>query len=226
MTVKDYASIADSINLMRAHALNDKKMTYKVVMSLVFGRNKLATKKRARIEGNYLSDLSKDSIYLPHSFGDAPLVALYTLKKIDISGLGIDYVGSDNLIKDIQNGTISPNYLVTFKDDMPSLTKYSRVLGPKGLMPTPKQGTIVEEDNIKRMVEYLKKGSFKIKLNKLLTAHIPVGTLSMEDNKLHDNISTVVIFIEKHLPASFLKTNLNNMFLMSTQGPSCALNMK
>lgn len=226
MTIKEHETIIDSMHMMRAYALNDNKMDYKVVLSLVFGKNKLATKKRARIEGNYLSDLSKDSMSLPNTFGNAPTIALYTLKSVDITGLGIDHVGSDNLIKDIQNGVVSPNYLITFKEDMPSLTKYSRILGPKGLMPTPKQGTIVDEDNIKRMIENLKKGSFKIKINKLLTAHIPVGTLSMDNDKIYENASAVLSFVEKHLPSSFIKTNLNNIYLNTTQGPSFALSMK
>ncbi len=226
MTVKEHGSIIDSMHTMRSYALNDNRMDYKIILSLVFGKNKLATKKRARIEGNYLSDLSKDSISLPNAFGDAPTVALYTLKNVDASSLGVDHVGSDNLIKDIQNNVISPNYLITFKEDMPSLTKYSRVLGPKGLMPTPKQGTIVDEDNIKSMVGNLKKGSFKIKLNKLLTAHIPIGTLSMDDDKIYENASVVLSFVEKHLPSSFIKSNLNNIYMNTTQGPSCTLSIK
>jgi large subunit ribosomal protein L1 len=225
MIIKEGYVIKDAINLMRAHAVNDNKTDYKLIISFIFGKNKLATKKRARIESNYLSELTKDTLYLPHSFGKAPTIALYTSKNINNLNLSehIDYIGSEDLIKNIQHNVIVPNYLIAFKEDMPSLTKYSRILGPKGLMPTPKQGTIIDEDNIVKILTHLRKGSLKIKLDKQLSAHIPIGVLSMDNNKIQDNITSVIRFVNKYLPSSYIKTNLNNMYIATTHGPSATL---
>ena len=216
--------ITNSIELLKAYAINDDQIDYKVVLGVVFSKNKLATKKKNKAEENLLAELSRNAVFFPHKFGKSPTIALFTLKSLPTM-TGIDYVGSENLVKDIQNNVVIPNYLLCFRDEMPLLSKYSRILGPKGLMPTPKQGTVVEEDNIKRVIEDLKKGSLKIKINKNLMTQIPVGTTNMGKDALYENINCILTHINSHLPVSFLKTNLRNVYLTSTQGPSVEVNV-
>ena len=222
MSINEVNTINNSIKLLRAYAHNEQKVHYKVTVGLNFRRSKVTTKKKTKTEDMYFTELSKMPVYFPHEFGKAPTIALFTFKNIDVVR-GIDYLGSDNLIKDIVSGTIEPNYVIAFKDEMPLLNKHSRILGPRGLMPTPKQGTIVEEDNIIRVVESLKKSSFRFKLGKALTAYIPVGYLNMDDHVLSDNINTLLSFVRTHLPITFLRTNLKKIYITTTHGPSSSL---
>ena len=225
MNLRENYTIDSSFSMLRAYALNDAIHDSKVILGMCFGKNKAATKKRSKVEDNYLQELSKDSISLPYLFGKAPTVALFTLRQID-KRIGVDFVGSDDLIKDIQGGKVAPNYLIAFRDEMSLLNKYSRVLGPKGLMPTPKQNTIVEEDTIVKSIETLKKRSFKLKVNKALMAQLPVGTLKMTDDQLVGNVSSILTHINNKLPGSFLKTNLKVVYVTVTQGPCAILKIR
>lgn len=217
-------SIREGIKLLNAYAINDSKMDYRIILGLVFTKNKSATKKKLKAEEVLLADLSKQTVFYPHTFGNAPVIALFTLKNL-VGIEGIDHIGSENLIKDIQTNHLSPNYLLCFKDEMPALSKYSRVLGPKGLMPTPKQGTVVEEDTIKKVIEDLKKGSLKIKVNKYLMSQVPVGTVHMNNDFLVENINYILSFIKSSLPIPFLKSNLQNVYLTCMHAPSVKINI-
>lgn len=223
MIITNTVDITNSLQLLRAYSYNDTKTEYKLILGIAFNKSKTATKKRSKIEDNYISELSKDTINLPHTFGKAPSIALFTLKKIENSD-GIDYIGADDLIKKIQNGNIIPNYLIAYKDEMSILNKYSRILGPKGLMPTPKQNTIAEEDTLFKIIQNLKKGSLKIKVNKFLMVQIPIGMLSMDNQQILNNVDCIFSHINKTLPSTFLKTNIKCFYLTTTQGPSSILN--
>lgn len=224
MEVKEVSQVERSLDYLYSYVKNDSAQ-HKVILSFTFKQNKKKTKKKAKTDEMILSELSKESICLPNNFGASPKIALYTFRKYDFID-GVDYIGSDNLIQSIQEGTIVPNYLITFREDMPMLTKHSRLLGPKGLMPTPKQGTIVEEGNLSKIVSDFKKGSIKIKINKNFVAQVAVGIVNMNKKKVEQNIETILLFFKTKLPSAFIRSNLKHSYLEISQAPSCDLIIK
>nr|NP_044747.1 ribosomal protein L1 [Reclinomonas americana]O21235.1 RecName: Full=Large ribosomal subunit protein uL1m; AltName: Full=60S ribosomal protein L1, mitochondrial [Reclinomonas americana]AAD11862.1 ribosomal protein L1 [Reclinomonas americana] len=224
MSLQEFHNVEDAVKLLKCYNLNDKNLDSKIIVGFVFNKTKSISKKRVKIEQGYLTELGKESFSFPNFFGKSPEIALFTTKKLDNFST-IDYVGSDDLIKKIEDNSIKPNYLIVLKDEVGSLAKYSRVLGPKGLMPTPKQGTVVENNNILlSTIETLKKGSFRIKVNKYNMIQMSVGNLTMNTDQILENIKSLLLYIQNRLPVSYRKTSLKKIYVTMTHGPSFIIN--
>lgn len=220
MSFQESYKIDDAIKLLRCYHLNNNYSESKLTIGFVFSKTKSASKKRAKTEQSYLTELGKESFFFPHYFGKSPVIALFTTKSSSLF-TGLDYVGSEDLIKKIEDGSLNPNYLIVLKDEISSLMKYSRILGPKGLMPTPKQGTIIENmEAINKNIEILKKGSLKIKINKYNMIQLAVGNFTMRSSDLIENIQSLLLLIKNRLPVSYRKTNLKKIYITTTHGPS------
>lgn len=224
MFSQDSYRIEDTIKLLKCFHLNSNLVDSKITIGFVFSKSKSASKKKMKTEQSYLTELGKESFFFPNFFGKSPTIVLFTTKNIDKSSM-IDYIGSEDLIKKIEEGNLNPNYLVVLKEEANLLTKYSRILGPKGLMPSPKQGTIIDnQNNILNVIETLKKGSLKIKVNKYNMIQMSIGNINMKPIELVENVQSLLGYIKNRLPVSYRKTNLKKIYITSTHGPSYILN--
>ena len=131
---------------------------------------------------------------LPHGLGKRLRILVLTqgegLKVAEEAGA--DNVGSDELVKKIEDGWLDFDITIATPDMMPKIAKLGRILGPRGLMPNPKSGTIAPAEDLPRVIAEARKGRLEFKLDKTALIHLPIGKLSFEEDKLLENLATVV----------------------------------
>lgn len=161
----------------------------------------------------------KGSISLPHSTGNQDIkIAVFTEDKVDeAKKAGADFVGLDDLIKDVKEGNIDFDVAIATPSVMPKIAVLGKELGPKGLMPNPKTGTVT--DDIASTIEEYKKGKQTFSCDSSGVIHMAVGKLDMDDEKLIENIHEAVKAIETAVGRNYVQT-INKLHLAPTMGPS------
>ncbi|MFN3966553.1 MAG: 50S ribosomal protein L1 [Endomicrobiia bacterium] len=164
-------------------------------------------------------------VVLPSGIGKTRKVAVIAkgekLKEAEESGA--DFVGSEELIEKISKGWLDFDVLVATPDVMKDLSKLGKLLGPKGLMPNPKTGTVTFE--IKKTVQELKSGRVEFKNDEYGIVHAPVGKLSFEKEKLISNIKTFIEAIIKSKPSASKGQFIKSIVLSSSMGPGIKLDI-
>ena len=167
----------------------------------------------------------RTNVKLPHGNGKKVRVAvLCEENKIkDAKESGADFTNSDALIKDIGNGKINFDKLVATPLIMPEIGKLGKILGPKGLMPNPKLGTVT--DNVKSTVKALKSGQIEIKNDQDGNLAASIGKKSFTDIKIKENYNSVIETILKEKPSGIKGDYILSAFLTSTMGISFRLKL-
>ncbi len=169
--------------------------------------------------------LIRATVVLPHGIGKTKKVAVFVSseKEKEAKESGADVVYTEEGIKKLKDtGKIDFEVAVTTPDMMPKLAAIAKVLGPKGLMPSPKTETV--GPNIKKMVEELKKGKVTFKNDDTANVHQIVGKASFDDAKLKENLSAFLEALKKARPTSIKGSFIKNLILCSTMGPSIRIN--
>jgi large subunit ribosomal protein L1 len=177
------------------------------------------------IDSKYADQQLRTTITLPHGRGKKIKIAvLVTEDKIsEAKEYNADIVGSSDLIDNITKGKIDFDLLIAMPEMMPKLAKLGRILGPKGLMPAPKSGTVTE--NIKETVSEFKKGKFEYKADKTGIVHVSFGKASFQISELKDNLIELYKSIEQNKPTGVKGKYLNSFFICSAMGPSIELDL-
>lgn len=136
---------------------------------------------------------------------------------------GADYVGGADLVQKIQEGWLEFDAVVATPDMMPVISKVARVLGPRGLMPSPKSGTVTV--NVAQTVKELKAGKIQYRVDKGANVHAPVGKLSFTAEQLIENVKAVIDSVIKNKPQTAKGTYIKSLFLTATMTPSLKLDM-
>jgi large subunit ribosomal protein L1 len=136
---------------------------------------------------------------------------------------GADFVGSDELIDKIQGGWTDFDMAIATPAMMRKVGRLGRVLGPRGLMPSPKAGTIVQDDEIERVVSEARQGRVEFKVDKTANLHIPIGKVSFSEEDLMANLSAVMEAVNKAKPSGAKGTYIKRVTLTSTMGPGIRL---
>ena len=167
----------------------------------------------------------RTNVKLPHGNGKKVRVAvLCEENKIkDAKESGADFTNSDTLIKDIGNGKINFDKLVATPLIMPKIGKLGKILGPKGLMPNPKLGTVT--DNVKSTVKALKSGQIEIKNDQDSNLAASIGKKSFTDIKIKENYNSIIETILKEKPSGIKGDYILSAFLTSTMGISFRLKL-
>jgi large subunit ribosomal protein L1 len=158
-------------------------------------------------------------VALPHGTGkEVKVLVLCTPEKEqEAKDAGADYVGLDEYVKKIEGGWTEVDVIITMPTVMAKVGKLGRVLGPRGLMPNPKAGTVTLE--VGKAVKDVKAGKIDFKVDKFGIIHAGVGKVSFEADKLKDNVNEVLQMINKLKPASAKGTYLQSINLSSTMSP-------
>lgn len=161
----------------------------------------------------------RGTVSLPYGIGKIRKVAVLTKgeKQKEAKLAGADIIGADDLIDDISSGNINFDVLVVTPDVMKDLSKIAKILGPKGLMPNPKSGTVTF--NIATVVKELKNGRVEYKNDSFGIIHVPVGKASFEQKKLVDNIQSLIDAVIKAKPSKSKGQYIKSIAVSSTMGP-------
>ena len=165
-------------------------------------------------------------VNLPNGNGKKVKVAVLCEdnKVSEATNAGAEIVGSDNLINDINNGKINFDKLVSTPSMMSKIGKLGKILGPKGLMPNPKLGTVTSD--VKKAVKSLKEGQIEIKNDKDGNLSASIGKKSFSDNKIIENFNAFIQTIQKERPNGIKGDFIMSSFLTSTMGVSYKLKLK
>lgn len=166
----------------------------------------------------------RGAVVLPNGTGKTQRVLVFAKgeKAKEAEAAGADYVGEQEYIEKINQGWFDFDVIVATPDMMAEVGKLGRVLGPKGLMPNPKTGTVTFE--IEKAVKEIKAGKVEYRVDKAGNVHVPVGKVSFETDKLVENLETVIDALIKAKPAAAKGTYLKNISVSSTMGPGVKVN--
>ncbi len=160
----------------------------------------------------------RGTLILPHGNGKTKKVLAITDKTEDAKNAGADLVGAQEMIDKIAGGWFDFDVIVATPNMMPLLGKVARVLGPKGLMPNPKTGTV--NPDIARAVKEIKAGKVEYRVDKEGNMHVSVARASFDAKKIEDNMQALVDAIIKARPASVKGTYVKNAVVHTTMGPA------
>ncbi|GIN92779.1 50S ribosomal protein L1 [Siminovitchia terrae] len=161
----------------------------------------------------------RGAVVLPNGTGKTQRVLVFAKgeKAKEAEAAGADYVGDAEFINKINQGWFDFDVVVATPDMMGEVGKLGRTLGPKGLMPNPKTGTVTFD--VEKAVNEIKAGKVEYRLDKAGIIHVPIGKVSFEDEKLQENFTTIFDTILKAKPAAAKGTFMKNVSITSTMGP-------
>jgi large subunit ribosomal protein L1 len=177
------------------------------------------------IDPKYADQQLRTTVTLPHGVGKVLTIAVLTSEANfnEAETAGADIVGSDSLIEDISKGNINFDLLVSTPDMMPKLAKLGRVLGPKGLMPSPKSGTV--SNTLTATLTEFKKGKFEYKADKTGIVHVNFGKADFSENQLQENLTALYKSLEQNRPPGVKGRYFKSLFICTSMGPSIQLDL-
>jgi len=177
------------------------------------------------VDGRHADQQVRGAIVLPHGTGKSKKVLVFAKgeKIAEAEAAGADYVGGDEFVAKIQKDNwFDFDAVVATPDMMGVVGRLGRVLGPKGLMPNPKSGTVTFD--VARAVNEIKAGKVEYRLDKTNIIHVPIGKVSFGAEKLSDNFNTMMEAINKAKPAATKGTYLKSVTVATTMGPGIKVN--
>ena len=180
---------------------------------------------RTGCDSKYAEQQIRGSVVLPAGTGKKVKILVFAkdAKADEAKAAGADYVGADDYAQKIQSeGWLDFDAVVATPDMMGTIGKLAKILGPKGLMPNPKTGTVTAD--VTKIINELKAGKVEYRLDKQNLIHCPLGKASFSEDKLQENFDALINAIVKARPASLKGTFLKSITLTSTMGPGVRLN--
>ena len=207
-----FTSLEEAINILKETA------TAKFVETVELHAN-------LNIDPKYADQQLRTTVTLPHGVGKSITIAVLTNPDniTEAKSSGGDIVGADDLIEQISQGDINFDLLIATPDMMPKLAKLGRVLGPKGLMPSPKSGTVTT--TLSQTLLDFKKGKFEYKADKTGIVHVSFGKSDFSEINLIENLVTLFKSIEQNRPSGVKGKYFKNLFICSSMGPSIQLDL-
>ena len=204
----------------------DKSKLYPAEEALELIQKAANTKFDETIEAHINLGISPDkqehqvrtSVVLPHQVGKKIKILVFAEKGLEeLKKFGAE-IGNDETLKEIEAGKVGFDKIVADPSWMPKLAKVAKVLGPKGLMPNPKSGTVT--DNPMAVLKEFAQGKVELRAEKAPIIHVVVGKRSFETKKLAENLASIITALRAAKPEGFKKELIKSVYLSSTMGPS------
>jgi large subunit ribosomal protein L1 len=178
------------------------------------------------IDPKYADQQLRTTVTLPHGVGKQIKIAVLTNEENfqEAQSAGADIVGNDELIEKITKGDLGFDLLIATPNMMPKLAKLGRVLGPKGLMPSPKSGTVTS--TLESTLKEFKKGKFEYKADKTGIVHVSFGKSNFSDIQLTENLKALYNSIEKNRPSGVKGKYFKSLFICTSMGSSIKLDLE
>jgi large subunit ribosomal protein L1 len=166
-------------------------------------------------------------ILLPNGLGKKTRVLVFTQGEgVKLAQeAGADYAGSDELIKQIEDGWLEFDVSIATPDVMPKVAKLGRILGRRGLMPNPKSGTVVQAQDLARVIGEARKGRTEFRLDRTAIIHLPIGKISFDSEKLLENLAAAIDAIVRAKPSGAKGQYLKSAFVSTAMGPGFELDI-
>lgn len=210
---KVYSNIEEAITILKETA------TTKFVESVELHAN-------LNIDPKYADQQLRTTVTLPNGVGKQTIIAVLTNEEnfSEAKSAGADIVGNDELIEQITQGNITFDLLIATPNMMPKLAKLGRVLGPKGLMPSPKSGTV--SSTLASTLTEFKKGKFEYKADKTGIVHVNFGKSDFTNIQLIENLQALYQSIEQNRPSGVKGKYFKSLFICTSMGPSIKLDLE
>ena len=221
-TTKRFGKLLEKVDTTKTHSLADAIDTVKLLKSAKFDETvEIALK--LNVDPRHADQMVRGSVVLPAGTGKTVRVAVIAkdAKADEAKAAGADIVGSDELVEDIQKGIMNFDVLIATPNLMGLVGKVGRILGPKGLMPNPKTGTVTMD--VAQAVNNAKSGQVNFRVDKHGNIHAGLGKVSFSKEQLNDNISTLVKAVNKQKPAAAKGRYIKSAALSLTMSPSVLL---
>jgi len=215
-------------------AILDKEKTYSLIESVSIVKKITTTKFDASVDLNVrlgvdprkANQMVRGSVTLPHGTGKVKRVLVLCTpdKEEEAKNAGADYVGLDEYIDKIKGGWTDVDVVITMPSVMPKVGALGRILGPRGLMPNPKTGTVTMD--IARAVDEVKAGKIDFKVDKYGIVHAAIGKVSFSDDKLIENARELLTNIIKLKPTAAKGTYVKSIFISSTMSMGVRIDSK
>ena len=179
---------------------------------------------RTGCDGRHADQQIRGAVVLPNGVGKTVRVLVFAknAKADEARAAGADFVGDQDLVEKIQGGWFDFDVVVATPDMMGVVGRLGRVLGPKGLMPNPKSGTVTMD--VTKAINDIKAGKVEYRLDKANIIHVVIGKASFDDQKLYENFQTLMNAINKARPAALKGQYLRSVTVTSTMGPGVKIN--
>ncbi|MCC6381689.1 MAG: 50S ribosomal protein L1 [Dehalococcoidia bacterium] len=170
----------------------------------------------------------RGSTVLPHGLGKVQRVLVFTEGEPAsmARAAGADFVGSDDLIKQIEGGWTDFDVAIATREMMGKVGRLGRILGPRGLMPNPRSGTVVAGEDVARTVQDAKQGRVEFRLDRLANIHVPLGKVSFDDDKLRENMAAFIEAVNAARPKEAKGQYIRSATLTTTMGPGIHLDLQ
>ena len=213
--------------------LVDKKKKYTLIEAVEILKKSPKTKFDQTVELSFKINLNpketsasvRGTITVPHGTGKTRTVAVFCKGENEkkAKAAGADYVGADDLVKKVSGGWCEFDVAIATPDMMKEMGRLGKVLGPRGLMPNPKAGTVTPD--VEKAIADVKKGKIEFRMDKQSNIHAPIGKLSFETQALCENGKELIEAIEHSRPPVVKGVFIKNMSISSTMGPGLRLDL-
>lgn len=219
---KKYIDSSKSIDPTERYELDDAVRMVKMTAKAKFDET-IDVAFRLNVNPRHADQMVRGSAVLPHGRGKSTRVLVFAKgeKASEAEAAGADFVGSDEIVAKIEDGWFDFDVAVATPDMMGQVGRIGRFLGPRGLMPNPKSGTVTFD--VERIVNELKAGRLDFRVDKAGNIHLPVGRASFSEEQLADNIRSVGETLARLKPASSKMPYFKTIAISSTMGPGIKL---
>lgn len=176
---------------------------------------------RLGVDPRHADQQVRDTVMLPNGLGKSVRVLVFA--EGDAARIaekaGADYIADDELLKRINDGWVEFDASVATPNMMSKVGRLGKILGPRGLMPNPKAGTVVQEDDLPRVIDELKAGRVEFRIDRTANLHVPIGKASFTTQELYENMAALMESVNKARPASAKGSFIRRITVTSTMGP-------
>ena len=221
---KRYRSLLEKIDITKAYGISDAATTVKNLKSAKFDETvELAL--NLNVDPRHADQMVRGAIVLPHGTGKTVRVAVFAkgTKADEAKAAGADIVGTDDLVADIKQGIFNFDVVVAAPDCMGLVGQIGRILGPKGMMPNPKTGTVTPD--VATAVKNVKGGQVNFRVDKKGNIHAGIGKVSFDANQIAENLTSLLQAINKQKPASAKGRYIKTGALSLTMSPAVKLDV-
>ena len=223
---KRYREAAAKIEEGRAYSPEEGLALLKETASAKFDET-VEVHIRTGLDPRHAEQQIRGSTVLPHGLGREMRIAVFTEGEPvrEAQDAGADVVGGDDLIKRVEEGFTDFDVAIATREMMGKVGRLGRVLGPRGLMPNPRSGTVVAPEDVGRTVAEAKRGRVEFRLDRLANIHAPLGKASFDLDKLRENMTAFIEAVNEAKPSEAKGAYVRSLTLTTTMGPAIPLDV-